>query len=173
VIANFLTVFSNRALPEFDARLIELCGHADEKVQMRAFQALSKNRNPVVSRFALAKLEKGLSDGSIASLFISNYEPGDEGRILDAMVLPSDENELHWLLMDIGKVLKTNFDADASKLGIVVYRHTPCENCRFTALEVLQRQNAVPNWMMVECQFDSNEECRTLVEPMAGQTKNG
>lgn len=172
VIANFLTVFSNRAMPAFDSRLIALCSHSDEKVQMRAFQALSKNRNPEVRSFALAELENGLTDGAIASLFICNYEPGDETRILDALALPSDENELHCLLMDIAKVLKTNPDADASKLGIIIYGHTPCENCRFTALEQLQRQQAAPTWMMAECRFDSNEECRTLAEQKAAEAKN-
>jgi hypothetical protein len=95
VIVNYLTVFSNRALPEFDARLIELCRHPDEKVQWRGFQALSKNNSPVLRQFALGELEKGLCDGSIASLFINNYQPRDEEKILDAMSLPADENELH------------------------------------------------------------------------------
>jgi hypothetical protein len=166
VIVNYLTVFSNRAMPEFDARLIELCQHPDEKVQMRAFRALSKNSSPVLRHYALGELEKGLCDGSIASLFINNYQLGDEERILDALSLPADENELHWLLMDIGKILKNNPIADCSKLGVIVYACTPCENCRFTALEQLKRQGVVPPWMMAESRFDSNEECRKLVESM-------
>jgi hypothetical protein len=166
VIVNYLTVFSNRALPEFDARLIELCEHPDEKVQMRAFQALSKNNSPVLRHYALGQLEKGLCDGSIARLFINNYQLGDEERILDALTLPADENELHWLLMDIGEILKNNPIADCSTLGVIVYSCTPCENCRFTALEQLDRQDVVPPWMMAECRFDSNEECRKLVESM-------
>lgn len=148
VIVNYLTIFSNRALPEFDARLIEFCRHPDEKVQMRAFQALSKNSSPVLRSFALAEIKKGLTDGSIASLFVNNYQPGDEEQILDALVFPEDENEQHWLLMDIGKVLENNPNADASKLALVIYGCTPCENCRFTALKLLERQHAIPPWMM-------------------------
>jgi hypothetical protein len=68
--------------------------------------------------------------------------------------------------MDIAKVLKNNPIADASKLGVILYCCTPCENCRFTALEQLKRQNVVPPWMMAECRFDSNEECRKLADSM-------
>jgi hypothetical protein len=166
VIVNYLTVFSNRAMPKFDARLIELCRYPNEKVQLRAFKALSKNNSQVLRHYALGELEKGLCDGSIASLFINNYQSGDEERILDALSLPADENEVHWLLMDIGEILKNNPIADASKLGVILYGCTPCENCRFTALEQLTRRNAVPPWMMAESRFDSNEECRKLADSM-------
>lgn len=112
VIAKFLTVFSNRALPDFDARLIELCQHSDAEVRQRAFRALEKNAHRLIREFALAELAKGVSDGSVVGLFINNYEQGDERRILEAMEFPADECELHWLLMDVNKVLEKNSQAD-------------------------------------------------------------
>lgn len=90
VIANLLKVFSARPLPEFDSRLIELCGHADDEVQRRAFAALESNTHTLVREFALTELEKGVHDGSIVALFINNYRLGDEHRIMEAMELPDD-----------------------------------------------------------------------------------
>src|SRR5262249_9752830 len=128
VIAKFLTVFSNRALPAFDARLIELCRHSDAEVRRRAFSALEKNAHPLTREFALAGLSRGVCDGAVVGLFVNNYEQGDELRILEAMRFPSDECELHWLLMDVNKVLEKNSQADVSQLGIITYASTPCEN---------------------------------------------
>src|SRR5262249_45727192 len=43
VIANLVKIFRARALPEFDARLIELCLHGDGEVRRQAFAALAQN----------------------------------------------------------------------------------------------------------------------------------
>src|SRR5262249_6767775 len=150
--SNYLTIFSNRAMPDFDPRFIELCQYPDANVRWRAFRALAKNTSPIVRAYALEELEKGLCDRTIASLFINNFEPGDEERILNALAFPDDESKLHWLLMDISKMLKNNSNADTSRLGILIYASTPCENCRFTALKQMHRQHAVPTWMKEECE---------------------
>ena len=171
VIANLVKVFSARPLPEFDDRLIELCRHGDEEVRRRAFAALVPNAHPLVREFALTELEKGVRDGSAVALFINNYRQGDEHGILEAMELPDDVCELHWLLMDVIKVLEKNPEADCSRLGVIGYALTPCENCRFHTARLLLKQNAAPGWLTDECRFDSGEDCRKLVDTPTGSTE--
>jgi len=168
VIANLVKVFSARPLPEFDARLIELCRHADGEVRWWAFPALGQNAHPLVREFALAELEKGVHDKSVAALFINNYRPGDEQRISEAMELPSEAWELHGLLMDFIKLLERNPEADGSRLGVVCYALNPCVNCRFDAARLLLSRHAAPGWLVQECGYDSGEDCRKLVAAPAG-----
>jgi hypothetical protein len=171
VIANLVKVFSARPLPEFDARLIALCRHHDEEVRRRAFGALEQNAHPLVREFALTELQKGVRDGSVVALFINNYRQGDEHRILEAMELPDDECELHWLLMDVIKVLEKNPEADGSRLGILGYALTPCGSCRFDAARLLLNQQVAPEWLGEECRYDSGEECRALLKRPTGSTE--
>ena len=151
VIANLVKVFSARALPEFDARLVELCRHGDGEVRRRAFAALGQNAHPLVREFALTELEKGVRDGSVVALLVNNYRHGDEHRLLAAVELPADDDELHWLLMEVIKVLEKNPEADCSRLGVIGYASTPCENCRFYAARLLRGQHAAPAWLIEEC----------------------
>src|SRR5437764_377198 len=76
VIVGFLRIFSMRALPEFDARLIELCRHDDKDVRERAFRALTQNRHPLIREFALAGLARGERNRFTVALFINNYCQG-------------------------------------------------------------------------------------------------
>jgi hypothetical protein len=170
IIANLLRVFSARELPEFDARLIELCRHSDEELRRRAFSALQQNAHPLIRQLALTELRKGVRDGSVVALFINNYQPGDEHRLLEAMELPDDECELHWLLMAVVEVLEKNAEADCSRLGIVAYASTPCENCRFDAARLLLNQRVAPEWLKDECRHDSGEDCRELAAKATGST---
>ena len=163
VIAKLLRVFSARPLPDFDTRFIELCRHADDEVRRRAFAALEPNAHPLVREFALTEFEKGVRNGSVVALFINNYRHGDERRILEAMELPDDECERHWLLMAVIKVLEKNPEADCSRLGVIGYALTRCENCRFHAVRLLLSRHAAPGWVTVECRYDSGEDCRELV----------
>lgn len=168
VISRLLRVFSNRSLPEFDFRLIELCQHDDEEVQRSAFKALSKNTDAAIRRFALQQLAIEAT-GPVISLFTENFESGDEERILESMSLPDDPCELHWLLMDVIKVLESNPEADCFRLAVVTYGSTPCQNCRFDAARLLHRQEAAPVWLIEECRFDADERCRQLFEEPASE----
>ncbi|MHB1556137.1 MAG: hypothetical protein ACYC61_01525 [Isosphaeraceae bacterium] len=162
VIARLLQVFSKRAVPLVDEYLFQLCRHGDEEVRRRAISALEQVEHPLIRDFALAELENGLRAGSVVGLFVRNYRLGDERRILESIEIPDDECELHGLLMDVIEVLKVNPDADCSRLGVLAYALTPCENCRFHAARLLLDRRAAPEWLMEECRYDSGERCRKL-----------
>jgi hypothetical protein len=162
VIANLLNIFSARALPDFNARLLEFCRHTDEQVRRRAFCAMKENAHPMVRQFALTELRHGLREALVAALFINNYEQGDEELILDAMELPDDACERHWLLMDVIKILEKNSEADSSRLGVIGYALTPCGNCRLYAARILHKQRVAPDWLKYECRLDCEEDCRKL-----------
>ncbi|MCA9087248.1 MAG: hypothetical protein KDA90_01295 [Planctomycetaceae bacterium] len=167
VITRLLRVFSNRSLPKFDTRLMGLCQHNDKDVRHLAFKALAQNANEAIRTFGLQQLTSGAT-GSVISLFVKNFEKGDEKRILEAMSLPEDPCELHGLLMSVINVLEANPAADCCSLAVTVYGSTPCQNCRFYAARLLHRQNVAPEWLIEECRFDADENCRQLFEGLAG-----
>lgn len=162
VIRNLLTVFRARPLPAFDARLLDLCRHDADEVRDQALKALKENAHPRVRDFALTELSAKPPDGNVVDLFLNNYREGDEQKILYAIALPADENDLHWLLMASVKVLEKNREADCSRMAVVVYALTPCSNCRFYAARLLVSQQAAPAWLRDECGCDCEEDCRTL-----------
>jgi hypothetical protein len=167
-IAGLLAVFSNRSAPQAVARLIELSQHVDPEVRRRALVALEQNEHPLVRDLALSRLGEMTPGKSVVGLFIRNFRPGDERRILEAIDVPDDEVERHGLLMDVIGVLENNPDADSSQLGIVAYASTPCENCRADSLRLLHRQGAAPGWLLEECRHDSSERTRDLVAEITG-----
>lgn len=173
VIARLLQVFSKRAVPLVDERLIQLCRHDDEEVRRRAIGALEQVEHPLVREFALVELEDGVRAAAVVGLFARNYWPGDERRILESIEIPDDECERHGLLMDVIEVFKANPDADCSRLGVLVYALTPCENCRHGAARLLVDRRVAPEWLMEECRYDSGERCRTLATRGDGRTEKG
>ncbi|HCO24022.1 MAG TPA: hypothetical protein DIT97_13590 [Gimesia maris] len=162
VLLNLIKVFANRALPEFDSRLIELCQHPDPELQRRAWVALANNSHPEIREFANRQLNEN-QPVCLFSLFIRNYQAGDENRLLAALTLPDDAWEKHSVLGDLIEVLKENPTADRSRLAMVIYRFTPCEICRYKAVQLLHEQSAIPAWMAEECRFDSYADTRSLI----------
>jgi hypothetical protein len=167
VIANLLKIFSGRPLPEFDPRMIDFCVHEDESVRKWACAALKRTRHPLVAEFARAQVEQGLPDRMVLKLFVNNYEAGDERRILQVLELPDVNWERHGLLMDVITMLEAHPQADCSQLAIIAYASTPCENCRRDAAGLLHDRQAAPHWLTAECQFDSSEECRSMITQRA------
>jgi hypothetical protein len=169
-LSRLLRIFSNRPLPEFDARLIDLCHHADVDVRRWAANALENNTHALVRQFALEQLAHPTIDRSAVGFFIRNYEEGDDQRLLEQLPLPDDSWERHSLLLDLLKVLEQNEAADSSKLGQVIYFHTPCQMCRCYAARLLYRKSVAPDWLIEECLLDANEDCHCLDEPDDDET---
>jgi hypothetical protein len=141
---------------------MEFCEHENANVRRRAYGALAMNTHSLIRRFALEKLECSGSDGTVVSLFANNFEPGDEQRMLESLELPPEEGDRHSLLMDVNRVLEKNSQADCSRLAVIVYAETPCENCRFFAARLLHARHVMPDWMRAECRYDSAKDCRQL-----------
>jgi hypothetical protein len=162
VIAKLLKVFSARPLPRFDVRLVAFCEHRDEAVRQKAFQALATMTHPLVREFALSALARPRPAAALFALFMNNYEPGDEQLILDRVDLPSDKDQLHHLLIDVHRLLEKNPKADCRTLGLIGYALNPCQECRWHAAHLLVNRHAAPGWLIQECRYDSNEDCRKL-----------
>jgi hypothetical protein len=104
-------------------------------------------------------------------LFVNNFTPGDERRILEAIELPGDADELHWLLYDLLDVIEKNATAAWYRLAVTAYALTPCARCRLRAARALVEQQAAPGWLLEECRDDADQDCRELAAPAAIVTK--
>lgn len=173
VLSKLLRAFSNRPLPYVVPRLIYLMNHTDRDVRHWAVNALGSTSHPLIRAFALTELRsRTVLERPPVSLLIKNFEPGDEQRLLDQVELPEDVTQRHGMLMDVIKLFERNESADCSKLGQIIYFHTPCQNCRFDAAHLLFDQGAVPDWLAEECRFDAEEGCRELGTPESDLSSN-
>lgn len=162
VMANYLRIFSKRSVPRLNPMLFALCEHRDEDVRNRALTAVAQISDPLVREFAIEQLGQAIQSRGVIELFIKNYQQNDERRLLEALRLPDDEDDLHWLLMDVHNVLEANPTAECSLLGVIAYAMTPCGDCRHWAARHLHKQHAAPEWLMAECRFDSESDTRQL-----------
>ncbi len=169
VIVNYLRVFSNRTMPNFDRRFLGLLDHADSNVRARAYAALGKSSHPEIRNFAVGQIANRITEPSFLELFVRNFQLGDESLLLANLVFPTDADERHGLLMDVKEILSENPKANCEKLGLLVYRFTPCAECRYDMVKLLFNRNVVPDWMVKECQFDVVEETRQLAESCDSQ----
>jgi hypothetical protein len=162
LIVQLLKVFSGRAIPDFDERLIGLCTHDDSDVRSRAFFILGEVMHPSIREFALSQLRGGSFDSHLIGLFVRNYEPGDEALIMEALELPDDVEEQHSLLMGALEMLEAHPEASCYELGMVAYHETPCGLCRARAVRLLDDAEVAPDWLMWESRFDAAGRCRRI-----------
>lgn len=159
-LQTYLSVFSNRAFPVFDPKLLELCDHEDDMVRWKAFVAIEMNSHPSIRALAEKYLLEGICSRTSASLFKRNFRAGDEVRLLEALQPPDESNQLHWLLSTIEDVLELNPEANSAKIGIAAYAIQPCSNCRGSVAKLLTNRNCAPQWLREECRFDCDLRTR-------------
>jgi hypothetical protein len=161
-LRRYLQVFATRPWPQFEPRMIELCEHPDANIRRRAATAVANNRHPEVRAFALSKLKEPHFQDAI-ELLARNYEPGDEAVVLNALTLPTDDNQLHWTLMSLRTLLEDNSGANCLQAVELIYEQTPCSSCRCSAVTLLQDREGLPGPLQSECKYDVEADTRLLV----------
>lgn len=151
---RLLQVFTKRALPRFDSRLLDLCEHADERVRNMALHALAVNTHVTVRDYAWKQIESGDHDRRLVDLLVRNYREGDEERLFAKLEPPADEGEFHWILMSLFDVVKHNEHADAIPICLSMYFQTPCSLCRRDAAGLLKSRGLAPAWLLDEIRHD-------------------
>lgn len=159
-----LNLFRHQPLDVFDSRLLEYCRHEDINVRQMGCRAVSRNSHLSIRQLAISMLTSGGDLENAAELLIHNYQPGDEIRLLEAFDPASEADDRHAILVAIRNVLEENPEADASRLGLVIYASTSCAVCRSGAAEILKQRQVVPEWLISEIRYDSYEACRTVFE---------
>lgn len=166
ILVNFLWIFSNRAMTQFDERVLILLDHSDERVRERAYMAVSQNAHPAIRKFAIDNIRQQIALPGFLELFVRNYQSGDEDLLNANLTLPDNSDECHGIISDLIKILEQNPSANCAELALRSYLATPCEICRYHAAKLLFGQKVAPMWLVDECRWDANSDIRELVELM-------
>lgn len=162
---KYLWVFSRRALPAFDARLLRFADDENADVRRVAYGALSNYAHPEVRSLALTRISAGrLLEGELRLLQM-NYQPEDADLIEGALPVPADRYELHDMILDLVEIFRRHPGAEARGVMLFVCEHSPCSNCRLGAVEVLVGTGTLPDWMREEGRHDCVEKIRLLAKP--------
>ncbi|MCG3128736.1 MAG: hypothetical protein CHACPFDD_03627 [Phycisphaerae bacterium] len=159
----YLRAFAHRAVPDLDARLLRLADHADSAVRSAAHRALALYRDRQVRALALRRARAGRHREHELQLFLNNRIPGDWARLRTWLRWPTDENDIHWALMDLLDVFQSDPTDEAVEPLLIVSERTPCSACRSHAVERLVKLHRAPDWLIEECRFDVDERTRTAV----------
>ena len=162
-LVRYLSVFSGRALPAFDPRLLGFSEHPESEVRCRALAALKMYSEDTVRALALDRLGNGEVADGVLALLTRNYRPGDH-LLIEAALRPMENvGELHWLIMDVLDIFEKNRTPDCIEALVFAYEQTPCSNCRLLAVEIMLDQDVFPDRYLEECVFDANEDIRDIV----------
>jgi hypothetical protein len=164
VIDKYLQVFAMRALPRFDSRILELCQHESLQVRRRAARAVANNKHSEVRKFAVSKLGDPEYQKYAIEMLAKNYERGDEHTVLEAIVLPNESDQRHWMLMSLLKMIEENSEAECSRPAKLIYAESPCSQCRYSTVRLLENREVLPDEIRTECRFDVQPDTRALVD---------
>jgi hypothetical protein len=161
-LQRLLQVFATRTWPRFDARMLQLCMHPNEKVRIRAARAVANNKHPEVRRFALEHHRDPTFQAEAIEMLAANYEKDDERLLLDALHLPNDECARHWILMSLLKLIEAHPVATCPDAVAVVFENTPCSSCRNSLIEICSERHGLFECLRDECKFDVEADTRSI-----------
>lgn len=164
--AEALMAFSCCPYPDDPQPIIEDANAFCAEVQNAAWRALENIRHPAVREFALNNVDKGIRTPENFALLATNYMPEDGKRmeeLLREMISKKDWNGVHTAGMDIYRMFRKGSGIPRPKhLLPLLYEYNPCSSCRESALAYMFEHRMLTKKMLIECQFDSNDDIRKM-----------
>jgi hypothetical protein len=163
-LAVRLLIFDRRAFPFGPEPLLPLLANANERVVVRAYNALGQLNHPTVRALALQLLAERRQLDHAVGLLAANYRAGDYALVAAALATVDDDNTLHNAGFDLLDLLKAHSSPDAAPALLSLYERGPCAFCREHAVAALRDLSALPAWIAEECRFDAYEGVREMVD---------
>ena len=166
--AQALETFSWCPYPDAPLPIIEDTQSDHEALQSAAWRALENLRNPVVRKFALENVDKGIRTPENFALLVTNYL-SDDAKLLETLlwefVATRDWDAVHAAGMDVYRVFEKDSGIPRPKhLLPILYEYNPCSFCRESALRFMSGHRMLTKEILEECQFDSSYEIRRFAE---------
>src|SRR5262249_31543782 len=117
--------------------------------------------------FALRMIESGNNVSRATGLLMNNFQEADWSLIQEIASRPMEEEDrwvLAWTVLD---VFAAHPIKDAVGTLLSLYETAPCATCRQRIIEKLHELEALPNWIIEECQYDSNFDLRAKAKEYA------
>ncbi len=162
-----ISIFARRAFPLAPDRLIALARTAsdagydgwdatlEERIAWWSCRALENVVHPAVRDLALYFTGTRHLVACGIELLRSNYHDGDHVLIEDCLRHAETDDVFHTL-----QIYKTRPLPESANALILIYERGLCSHCREWAVELLDRLQALPEWMINEGRFDANEDIR-------------
>ncbi|MCG3129450.1 MAG: hypothetical protein FLDDKLPJ_00177 [Phycisphaerae bacterium] len=158
-----LGTIHSRDFPEVIPRIIGLADSEHKPLRWAAVHVLAEYSDSRVRQFAEVCLALRRLDSGELRLFTKNFQPGDAVRIEAALYVPADSDHLHRICADVLDVFGDNPVPESANCLLFTYQHTPCSNCRHSAVRLLLLANIAPVWVIEECRYDSDQATRNLI----------
>jgi hypothetical protein len=165
-LRRFLQVFAYYRMERFDERLLSLAGHDDADIRWLVNATAGRYQHAAVRALGLAELKRLAAGGAYEGQFkllVQNFEPGDAARIETVLRVPEVAEELHSVCLDLVMLGEARVEPELGPLGMFVYEHSPCTNCRERAVRLLRGTGTAPDWVLMECRYDCVDAIREMV----------
>lgn len=163
-LIQYLSIFRRRTFPMKPNKIIELAYSKNTKLSNVAIHALKKVKNDLVRNLAIYHLTKVNIETDALLLLIDNFTIEDILLLEKVAYKKMNRHKLHCIRGDICKILINNPVKECTNIMLYFYENGYCSICRSEVIEVLMVCNAIPEWVLEECKYDSNLEIRELVE---------
>ncbi len=175
-----ISIFARCAFPLAPDRLIALARTASdaecnvwnatlaERIAWWACRALQNVTHPAVRDLALYLIGTRHLVARGTGLLRSNYRDGDHLLIEDCLHRAENDEVFHSIGHDALQIYKTRPLPESVNVLILMYERDLCSHCRERSVELLDRLQALPEWMINEGRFDANEDiCERMINHLA------
>lgn len=127
-----------------------------------AIQALSLLQGEEIREFCLAEVDKAKQPANLLRILRSNYKEGDHKTLTRFAQAAVSNDDIEWLAIGYADIYQTNKTPECREPLEAIYNKLTCAIHRYDVVKILMDNNALPDEIRQEMEFDCNHEIRKL-----------
>jgi len=157
VKTQLLRVFRKVNYPLEKEYLIDLAHSNNPELREAAIYALARFKDEQIHDLAVELLESGETEFGF-DLLKENWKKSDDPLI--RKVVKKSQRVSHTLQMYLREIYSKHRSASCGEILIHAYRNGECSYCRSEIVQTMGKNGALPDEILVACQYDSYDETR-------------
>lgn len=145
--------------------LLKLSKSGSEELRGLTYDIMGQNPSPRTRELALSLIKDNKTADGI-SLLVKSPLPEDEFLLFDivkSIPVHKDKAEWHSLYMDVQDGIEAKRGKPKTDILEFLYRNTFCGVCRSRIVRLMHKKKQLPDKILKECFFDSNNDIREFV----------
>lgn len=162
---KYLQAFAHYEFPLDFKYLIPFTQDPDEQIRNYALTALSFFKDVQVREIALTNLNQGVDTIGSLEILANNFEEEDYKLIERILLNTNDDWEFHSISMKVHDIYDKNQTILLLNALQKCYENGHCSICRKKTVELMLRNQILPDWIGEEAVYDCNFDIRELFIP--------
>jgi hypothetical protein len=162
-LIKYLKIFWQRPFPLDHEKIVAMAYSKNHHLVGAAIWALRNIKHDSVHALAVELLQRTPRNYDAIELLVQNYHEQDYHLLDDIVLEKHNKHRFHNISYPILGLFEKYNALNCMSIMVQIYKSNWCSSCRKRCIDIMVKNRAIPDWIVLECRYDCKLDIRQVI----------